>query len=303
MRTLIICFSQTGNTKKVAENIRDGISEITGSCNIVSLDEVDRITLKDYDLVGLGCPVFYYKEPHNVSMFIENLPELKSKQWFVFCSHGSVMGLTLISMIERLEKKGVTVIGTHHTYADGSLPFYPYPTLTTGHPDAHDLREARDFGKSIAICSKAVADGDSSRIKKPDSLKEEWVKEEAAMLTIEFMDQAMPKLSINKEICVQCGKCQEACPAKGIDVASAPPRIQNPCIYCWYCVKICPTCAIEADWNILVNMAPGNYARYINVLKAAEEKGEFRWLIDPNDIDYDDPLFKQREREVKAKKE
>ena len=123
MKTLIICFSQTGNTQKVAEEIRDGIIETTGSCNILSLSEVNQKSFSDYDLVGLGCPVFYYREPINVRRFIEGLPELKGKQWFIFCSHGSVMGLTLHSMKKGLEKKGITVIGSHHTYADGFLPF------------------------------------------------------------------------------------------------------------------------------------------------------------------------------------
>jgi len=302
MKTLIICFSQTGNTQKVAEEIRDGIIEITGSCDMLNLADVDQNSLADYDLVGLGCPVFYYKEPFNVRRFIEGLPELKNKQWFVFCSHGSVMGLTLHSMTEGLEKKGITVLGSHHTYADGSLPFYPYPTLTTGHPDARDLQEARNFGKAIAVCSKAVADGDIRCIKKPEAVKEDWVKTEAAMLTLEVLDQVMPRLSINTETCIRCGECQNACPVNGIDVESDPPRIQTPCIYCWYCAKICPACAIEADWSMLVGMAPDNYARYKQVLQNAEARGEFRWLVDPESMNYSDPLYRQREREVKSKK-
>ena len=30
-------------------------------------------------------------------------------------------------------------------------------------------------------------------------------------------------------------------------------------------------------------------------------RGEFRWLIDPETINCDDPLYKQREREIKSK--
>jgi hypothetical protein len=53
---------------------------------------------------------------------------------------------------------------------------------------------------------------------------------------------------------------------------------------------------------MLVDMAPDNYFRYKKALKDAEAKGEFRWLIDPDSINYSDPLYKQREREVRAKK-
>jgi flavodoxin/NAD-dependent dihydropyrimidine dehydrogenase PreA subunit len=298
MKTLIICFSQTGNTLKVAECIQDGIQEVTDSCELKKLEEVNKDELSNYDLVGLGCPVFYFREPFHVSDFIEGLPDLKGKQWFVFCSHGSVLGLTLISLAERLEEKGILVIGSHHTYADGTLPFYPYPTVTTGHPDDKDLEEARVFGKSIAQCSLAVAKGDTGCIVKPAPVTEDWVPQEAAMLTREFMDQAMPRLSIDDDKCTMCGECQDVCPVQGIDIEAEPRRIQDPCIYCWYCAKLCPTCAIETDWSMLVSMAPANYERYIQALKDAEARGEFRWLVDPDTMNYDDPLFKQKLREV-----
>lgn len=105
MTAAIICFTQTGNTRKVAEKIRDGILGSTGQCDLMNMEEVDAGTLDKYDLIGLGCPVFYYKEPFNVADFIEKLPSQHNKQWFVFCSHGAVMGQTRFSMTKRLTKK------------------------------------------------------------------------------------------------------------------------------------------------------------------------------------------------------
>ena len=167
MKTLIVCFSQTGNTRTVAERIREGIAGVTGQCDLKDLADVDTTALADYDLVGLGCPVFYYQEPFNVRDFIGSLPELTGRHWFVFCSHGSVIGNTFPSMTESLQKKGIVVIGYHDTYADGTLPFYPYPTLTTGHPDEQDLEAAREFGRLIAERSQRIAEGDTSLIPAP----------------------------------------------------------------------------------------------------------------------------------------
>ncbi|MDY6863765.1 MAG: EFR1 family ferrodoxin [Thermodesulfobacteriota bacterium] len=299
MKTLIIYFSQTGNTMKVAESIRNGIIEVIAQCELERMAEVDIGSLSEYDLVGFGCPVFYYKEPFNVRDFIENLPELQGKKWFVFCSHGAVMGVTLLSMTEKLEKKGITVIGSHHTYADVTIPFYPYPTVTTGHPDNDDLEKAHAFGKEIALCSIAVANGNTDCIKKPVPVTEEWASNEASMFTIELMTKIMPRLSINKATCTKCGECQNGCPINGIDTESDPPRIQEPCIFCWHCANICPTCSVEADWSMLVEMAPGNYKRYIEALNNAQARGEFRWLIGPDSISYDAPLYQQRERKTK----
>lgn len=299
MKTLIICFSQTGNTRKVAERIREGIAGVTGRCDLADLEEVNTASLADYDLVGLGCPTFYYQEPFNVRDFIGNLTGLDGKHWFLFCSHGSVIGNTFPSMAERLRKKGIVVIGYHDTYADGTLPFYPYPTLTTGHPDERDLDEARAFGKEIAERCQRIAEGDKSLIPEPAAVPEEWTRT-AQALSPEFLDQMMPGLSIDTDKCTHCHACEDNCPVNGIDVEADPPRIQQPCVYCYYCAKICSALAIEADWDMLVSMAPENYARYREVLDEAAARGEFRWLIDPDSINFDDPLYKQRQREIES---
>ena len=149
MKTIIICFSQTGQTQKISEEIQKGIEIAGGQCNILPFSKVHTEVLPDYDLIGLGIPVFYYQPPFHVTEFIDGLPPQQGRPWFIFCTHGSVMGMTLKILAEHLDKKGTRVIGSHHTYADGTLPFYPYPTVTTGHPDKLDLDDAKSFGEKI----------------------------------------------------------------------------------------------------------------------------------------------------------
>ena len=48
MKAMIICFSQTGSTWKVAEHIRDGILEIFDDCNLAGLREVSKGALKEF---------------------------------------------------------------------------------------------------------------------------------------------------------------------------------------------------------------------------------------------------------------
>jgi hypothetical protein len=49
-------------------------------------------------------------------------------------------------------------------------------------------------------------------------------------------------------------------------------------------------------------MAPANYARYRKALDEARDRGEFRWLVDPDTVDCGNPFYKQREQEIKKKK-
>jgi len=298
MKALVIVFSQTGNTRNMAERISEGIRESGTDCDIVNLPDAND--LDRYDLIGIGCPVFYYQEPFHVRTFLQELPEQRDKPWFVFCTHGSAMGITLESMAGELARKSARVIGCHHTYADAWVPFYPHPTLTTGHPDQQELAEARAFGRKTADILAAVRQGDFSGILPIPEVTDAWTRDEAAMLSRDVLGQFMPRLEIDMETCTQCQECQESCPVGGIDLQASPPKIQAPCIYCWHCVNICPVFAVKADWEPLLQMAPANYARYTKTLKGAEARGEFRWLVDPDSMDFTNPFQKQREEGQKS---
>lgn len=301
MKTLIIYFSQTGYTRQAAELIRDGIVEVTGQCKLTTMADVDTNKLVDYDLVGLGCPVFYYQEPFNVRDFIDGLPDLKDKHWFVFCSHGSVMGITLNSMSERLQKKGVIVVGYYDMYADATLAFIPYPTLTTGHPDSVDLETAHVFGREIAGRNQRIVAGEKNLIPAPEPVDEEWVQN-ANFFSREILDQIMPRIQLDRDSCTNCLDCQNNCPVNGIDIEADPPRLQTPCIYCYYCVEVCPVYALDSDWEAMESMNPDHYARLREWLDKAVAKGEFRFLMDPDSLDFDNTLRKQWERQRKGKK-
>jgi len=298
MKTLIICFSQTGHTRTVAGCIRDGISAVTGQCDLVEIQAADGNLIKTYDLVGLGCPVFYYQEPANVRAFIGALPPLNGRPWFVFCTHGSILGITLSSMSAQLEAKGARVIGLHDTYADATLPFYPHPTYTTGHPDALDLEQATSFGRRMAERWQKIDGGSRVQIPSPAALPDEWIKN-AEMFTMEYMEKVFPRLRINSEKCTRCLACEENCPVAGIEILMSPQRIQDPCIYCWNCVNRCPAAAIEADWSRQISLAPKLYARYRYWLDIAASRNEFRWLVNPDDIDFNDPCVFQQLRKNK----
>jgi len=295
MKTLIIYFSQTGHTRTVAGVIRDGIVQAGGDCELVPLDAVDVSRLADFDLVGLGCPVFYYQEPLNVRSFVAALPPQSNRNWFAFCTHGSIMGNTLPSLAQGLRQKKARLIGFHHTYADSTLPFYPHPIYTSGHPDAEDLAEASAFGRDLVRRWSAPCDGQPATEATLEPIPEEWIKN-AEAYTPDFLAKIFPPLSINREKCTECLDCQNGCPVNGIDILADPPVIQKPCLYCWNCVNVCAEGAVEADWEQQVQLAPKLLKRYRYWLDQAAAKGEFRWRIDPETVDFSNPYFRQKHK-------
>jgi len=102
LNVLIIYFSQTGNTEKIAERIQNGIIKSDNHCDLEKIKNVKLKSLVDYDLIGIGTPTFYFREPVNIKNFIMNLEKFEDKHCFMFATHGSVIGNTFYYMDEEL---------------------------------------------------------------------------------------------------------------------------------------------------------------------------------------------------------
>lgn len=282
MNVLIIYFSQTGNTKNIAEKIEQGVINSGNNCEMISIKDYNKYNLKNYDLIGLGTPTFFYREPINIQKFIKNLePSHNLKHWFLFCTHGSLVGNTFYYMNKELSKKGFRAIGTFDCYASSSIQFYPQPMHTDGHPDEIELKEAQEFGRNICDISAKVKSGNLKLCPRFTLNRDAWWAKESEKLTMDLLRKVSPKFTVNSEKCTRCLSCQEQCPVDAIDIESDPPEIQREgCIFCWYCEKLCLEGAIEADWTIMRKINRGNLKRYVSELKTAEKIGKFRPHID-----------------------
>ncbi|MFH1005987.1 MAG: flavodoxin domain-containing protein, partial [Candidatus Latescibacterota bacterium] len=149
MKSVVIYFSQTGNTRKVAEVIQKEIKSAAGQCDIVRIREANTRNLVDYDLVGLGCPTFAHREPENVKRFITGLGPLRGKNCFIFSTHGGHPSNVLTSMDEKLRRLGLKVIGGFNCDGSDHMPHFTSPWYTEGHPDEVDLQMAADFGREM----------------------------------------------------------------------------------------------------------------------------------------------------------
>ncbi|MFX1323538.1 MAG: EFR1 family ferrodoxin [Promethearchaeota archaeon] len=281
MNVLIIYFSQTGGTEKIASKIKDGILKSNNKCDMIKIKNAQDKDLKNFDLIGIGTPTFYYREPINVKNFIQNMQEGNGKHCFLFCTHGSVIGNTFYYMEEELKKKEYLVIGSFDSYSASSLQFYPEIMHTTDHPDKIEHEEAFQFGKNICDISLRIENGESTLVPKFNLIEDTWWVKQNKTLTLEVLRQVFPKFEINEEECTKCLTCQENCPTDAIDIEANPPEIQKEtCIFCGYCEKVCPERAIKADWKLMRVGSKGNLKRYVQELKKAEEQGKFRPYVD-----------------------
>jgi flavodoxin/ferredoxin len=293
MKCIVIYFSQTGNTEKVAKAIQKGMKQAAGHCDIAKLKDVNPRRLYQYDLIGLGSSVIAWGEPGNVRAFISDMKFVGGKHAFYFATHGTKAILLYPSVVPRMQQKGLTVIGWRDWYGDCILLYMPYPYPTAGHPDEIAIKEAEDFGKEMVERSRKISAGETKLIPPTP----EPAPPIPGGFGFDEIDERFKKMFyFHKEKCIypKCRLCMDNCPMDGIDLSVDPPVIAKPCIKCMYCALICPTGAIDIeDW--VKETAEKMKKIYPQVLEPpldeAEAKGRFRRLLPSEKIGRDTPLY------------
>lgn len=269
MRVGMVYFSQTGNTQKIAEVIQEQVAETAGDCALLRLEEADPAIFSNYDLVGLGLPAFYFREPINVAHFFNDLPDQGSagrpKPFFFFVTHGGTPG-DVYSRIDRLAvSRGLKTLGFFQCLGvDTYPPFADRKPLTAcGHPDQNDLLQARIFAKDVI--HKAGAYLSRGELNKP-KIPGNWFTKTVAgffserKIRLGMRQHLLPAKNIRPEKCTKCGLCVENCPQGIIGLNPYPVIEESKCIACYHCQRICPAGAIDCDWRFFKLMT-GEYLR------------------------------------------
>jgi flavodoxin/ferredoxin len=308
MKSLVIYYSLTGNTKAIAEAIYQGMKQVDKDIRIAPMRDIDVRELPSYDLIGIGSLVIGFQEPDAVTDFIDSWPSLKGKYGFSFCTHGTLAGAYVARTVAALRRKGLTVAGWNDWYGGAFIPTIPKPYYTDGHPDAIDLQEAKDFGREMVERSRKIAAGEKGLIPRLPR-KEQYDKlygvpppsmvqnPEGAEMTEEERSRLKPRLNTAKCQYPKCTICMDNCPTKSIDLAASPQINHQTCGPCglMYCEQLCPTGAIEVDWSV-AEKAAGNidavYKLLVKGLKMYKDLRRFRPLVSEEEECKGKPLFK-----------
>jgi flavodoxin/ferredoxin len=287
MKGIIVYFSLTGNTKKVARAIQKGMNPFLESCDLVKLKDVDSTSLCSYDLIGIGSAV-WGGPPKHLEWFIDSLPDLSGKYIFAFSTHGARGGRFFPVLLKLLRKKGLKVIGVRDWYGSVFLPMMPKPYLTDGHPDPIDLAEAQAFGKEIAeLRLRIEAEGPRAVPPLP----------KMPLLPASRLKRPRPKLDRAKCSYPACTLCMDYCPVNGIDLNVTPPVFGRNCHTCHFCEMICPEGAVSVDYDSFVKKGHRRgKSVYAKNLEEGEAAGTFRRLVPIEDVHWDVPYYKKFER-------
>jgi len=275
MYVTMIYFSQTGNTRKVAEAMAGAFQEAEHSARTVSLKKATPEDATKGDLLGVGTPCFVNHAPTPVKEFLRTLPPLNDRRAFVFATSGGAPGRVLYDLTCLLRSKGADVVGGF--MARGEC-YHPAPSIIgrfPGRPNAEDLARARCFARAVA---EHVSAGCSGLLpeSRPDALKPGWGFYDLVALTISdaSMRFLMPEPKPDSARCDQCQWCVYECPMDNITLQPYPV-LGNQCIRCYRCLTGCPQKAFDADlWfsNLVVlSLYNVTFERWFGDLEPGEQ--------------------------------
>ncbi len=144
MKTMIIYKSvHHMNTEKVAKVMAE-----TLGARLAQPEEVDPVSLADYDLIGFGSGIYAGKHDKSLLDLVSTLPP-QNKAAFVFSTSGTGGNQHKV-LLEALRQKGFAIKGEFVCAGfDTFGPLRLIGGIKKGHPNAKDLENARAFAKSL----------------------------------------------------------------------------------------------------------------------------------------------------------
>ena len=158
MQVLVMYFSRSGNTKRLAEEIAKGVAEVEGvDCVVRSAKEVTKDDFLKSDGIIAGSPVYYGGMAAPLKDVFDRMvgtrPRMGDKVGAAFATGGDHTGgkeTTLLSILHAFLINGMIVVGDPLDMGGH------YGVACVGEPDKETLENGRAHGKRVAELVKKL---------------------------------------------------------------------------------------------------------------------------------------------------
>lgn len=233
-KTTIYYFTGTGNSLKVAKDIKERLEEV----NLVRICEDTLVANEDLsERIGIIFPVYYYGLPIMLKDFVNKLTVSADTYIFTIATCGGSVGVAIKQLEELLVGKGLKLkAGFKIQMPDNFQILYGPPSENKQRQYFRRQEELMD-----EICDLV-------------SRKEERKFLEGGRHLAKALGGTMYKIFNPKEKdknfwtdggCNGCSSCARLCPAKNIEMNSGKPVWLNQCQLCLGCMQWCPQKSIQ----------------------------------------------------------
>ena len=244
MRILVVYFSATGNTSKMAKAIKEGFVDLGAEADEYDITlpsaRQNRIDLTPYQAVILGSPIHIQRAPKVVREWLRTLDGHGMKCSMFFTCGGFKVHPAHYSTRRILEEQGFVVVSSAeflgaHTFNIGGWK------AMEGRPDEDDFRAAKEYVvKTYKRFTGEVPQilGELEKTQYSDNELDQLEGRRFQILT-QLPDR-------NGKDCSMCMMCEELCPTGAMD-AETGKADKEKCIACLRCMANCPDNALQIN--------------------------------------------------------
>jgi len=158
MQVLVMYYSKTGNTKKLAEHVATGVRETDGvDCMLKPVSEVSKDDFVKSDGIIAGSPVYFgtmaYPMKEIFDKYVGIRGEMEDKIGAAFATGGDPTGgkeTTIFSIFQAMLIYGMIIVG------DPLNATGHYGVACIGEPDTETAANAVKLGKRVAMLVKKL---------------------------------------------------------------------------------------------------------------------------------------------------
>lgn len=262
-----VCFSPTGTTRTIAENISQGLN--VGQHEMIDITQPSaRAKCRkkfDNEIVIIAVPVYYGRVPETVVSCLSQFRAEKTLAILVTVYGNRDYDDALRELHDIVAEGGFIPAAGGAFVAEHSYSTAEHP-IARGRPDKCDIQKAQEFGSSVRKKLNAVFSMDHL-----PTLTLPGQTPYIEPVNLNMIEQARSHVALTPEtevsICTQCGQCAEACPTDAISPDDLTLTDRWKCIICFACNKICPTGARQMN-------EPGLQAAILDLYKRCQERKE-----------------------------
>ncbi len=159
MEILVLYYSKTGNTKKLAEAIAKGVEEVEGvKANLKSTAEVTKDDFLNAAGIIAGSPVYFGVMAADLKRvfdeFVSVRKKMENKIGAAFATSGDPTGgkeTTMMSIIQAMLIYGMIIVG------DPMSATGHYGVACAGEPDEKTIENGKKLGRRVAELAKKLS--------------------------------------------------------------------------------------------------------------------------------------------------
>jgi len=154
-KALVIYYSRTGNTKKMAESVAEGIKNEGMEVVIKEVKDVDAGELLKYDAIAIGSPTYYGSVASEIKKLLDESVKfhgkLEGKIGAAFASSANVGGGNETTILDTLNAMLI-----HGMIIQGDPQGGHYGAVAIGAPDSRATKQCVRLGSRIVKLVKRL---------------------------------------------------------------------------------------------------------------------------------------------------